>query len=448
MARFLVPWFCCLCLCGQVVQESFQRDPGPLDFIHGEGFEQRILQALAGDALVGLDAQGRVVPRLAQTWEIKGKTIHFELRGDARFSNGSPVTAADVLWTFKAIQQSKNASPSCRSILDKVDINGHGSGVELRSSKPPGRLLFEMAIISIAQKGHPGIGSGPFLLRQSGGEWNFSARPHFLHPRIQGLHFRLIPDEQAQLQNLQKGWLSIGVPPARRDLRPPSGYVEIRQPMNAQVIVWSRAGVEPLRHLEAWRARALPSGALGVRASASHGLFPETLGFPPRAIAGGPRPDPKGQGWQLLYGAGDDTLQRILMAVREEARKDGADLDLRPVETSLLYDRLLTGNYQLVCAMNVFDANPWSVLDLLEPAGAQNFSHWTHRRLEEVVAKLKGPADPAWDELQGIWAEAPTSLPIADFTSIVWVDRRLKVVPSGLGFYLTTPGAAGWTWEP
>ena len=41
-----------------MVEESLPRDPGPLDFIHGDSYEQWILQSLAGDALVGLGSGG------------------------------------------------------------------------------------------------------------------------------------------------------------------------------------------------------------------------------------------------------------------------------------------------------------------------------------------------------------------------------------------------------
>jgi len=29
-----------------------------------------------------------------------------------------------------------------------------------------------------------------------------------------------------------------------------------------------------------------------------------------------------------------------------------------------------------------------------------------------------------------------------------YIDKRLKVEPSPLGLYLTTPGPAGWSWTP
>ena len=86
----------CLCLAstlplgGQMVEESFSRDPGPLDYIQGDSYEQWILQSLAGDALVGIGTNGRVVPRLAVSWKTrKDGTITFTLHPDARFTDGS-----------------------------------------------------------------------------------------------------------------------------------------------------------------------------------------------------------------------------------------------------------------------------------------------------------------------------------------------------------------------
>jgi len=448
MVRFFVPCLFCLCLGAQVVQESFQRDPGPLDFIRGEGFEQRILQSLTGDSLVGVDAEGNPVPRLARSWRIEGRRIRFDLRRDAQFQDGSPVRAEDIVWTFQTIQRMPDASPSAKAILEKVEVQGRGDQVELLSPKPPGRLLLELPALCIAKQECPGTGSGPFVLKKTSGEWRLRARAHFLNPRIQGFCFRLLPDGQALLQNLQKGWLSLGTPPDRPGLTPPASHLELRQPMHAQAIAWSRAGSEPLKHLEVWRTVAFPQGALGPRVQASRGLWPESLGFPPKAMGGGPRPDPRGKRWELLYGAGDEALQRALMAIRSAAQREGAELELKPLDPGLLYDRLLKGDYELACAVNVFEPHPWSVLDLMDSAGALNFSHWSQPRYGEIAAKLESPRDPAWETLQELWAQGPTSLPLVDFTSLLWVDRRLHLTPSSRGIYLSTPGAAGWAWKP
>ncbi len=430
----------------QTVEESFARDPGPLDFIHGAGFEQAILQSLTGDALVGLDAQNKVVPRLSDRWEIKDNVLRFHLRDGMRFMNGSPVRAEDVAWTFQEIQAREDASATKRGVLQGVKITLNGSFVELSSSKPAARLLMELAHLPVTRKGHMDEGSGPFSLVRKGSEWTFTARSHFLKPKISAIHFRLIADDQALLQNLRKGWLSIGVPPARNNLRPPPNMVELRQPTRAQLIVFSQAGMAPLQALEKWRGEAFPENFFSAKAQASRGLWPESLGFPLMKIQAPASPPPKGQHWELLYSAGDELVQRALLALRERARRDGVDLEPKPVEAALLYQRLQKGDFQLASALNIFDPHPWSVLELMEPTGPMNFCGWKDANFAELAVQLDSPQSPAWRDLQKIWAAHPAALPLLDFTSVVWVDKRLKVESSALGLYLTTPGPSGWTW--
>lgn len=448
MRHFLALVLGCLTLSAQVVQESFSRDPGPLDFIRGEGFEQAILQSLTGDSLVGQDAQGKIVPRLAERWEAKAGRLRLWLRKDARFQDGSPVRAADVLWTVQSIQNDPKASPTKKAALDGVRAWVADDGVELESNLPQERLLCNLALVAVARENHADQGSGPFILRLERGEWSLTARQHFLRPRIPGLRFRLIGDDQARLQNLQKGWLSIGVPPARRGLKAPASHRELLQPMHAQLLVWSRVGVAPLQCLERWRGEAIPGDLFGGMAQASRGLLPESLGFQPQRITAKALPPPRGTRWEILYTAGDDMVEKLLLLLRERAKGEGLALEPRPLEAAVLFDRLTRGDFQLACAPNVFEPHPWSVLDLLEPTGGMNFTGWRHPGLGALLPRLTQMRAPVWNELQALWAENPACLPLVDYQTKVWVDRRLNVAPSHLGLYRSTPGAAGWTWIP
>ena len=433
---------------GQMVQEAFAQDPGPLDFVRGEGYEQAILQSLTGDALVGLDASGRVVPRLAASWR-QGKDggLAFRLRPDARFTDGSPARPTDVAWTLRTLQADPQASPTKRAILDGAEVEIRGGQVSIRSPKPAARLLLELARIPIAREGHPDLGTGPFQLRHEHGAWRLLRRDHFLHPRIEGLQFRLLGDSEAMAQALEKGWLSLGVPPARLQAHPPPGYRVVAQPLAYQLVVWSRLGPGPLQALERWRKDAFPPHLLGLGAHPSRGLWPETLGFEPRAIAARPVPLPAGRPLELLYAAGDGPVEKLLMALRARARQDGVELDLRPLDPALLVARLQKGEFGLACFIATFDPEPWSVLEYLEPDGPMNFTGWRHPALAGLVTRLREPGSAAWRDLQALWAQAPGALPLVDFTSILWVDRRLHVTPGPLGLYLGTPGAAGWRWE-
>jgi ABC-type transport system substrate-binding protein len=428
----------------QTVEESFSRDPGPLDFVRGEGHEQAILQSLTGDALVGLDLQGKPIPRLASRWEILPGGIRFHLR-PALFSDGTPVRAEDVLWTLREIQGHEDASPTKRGILQGVRVSGQGHVVELASLKPAERLLRELGRVPIARAGSPSLGSGPYRVERRGSEWFFQARDHFLAPGIKNFHFRLVPDPQGVLQGLRKGWLSIGVPPPRMGLSPPLTHRELIQPTHAQLVVWSRAGGQDLLRLEKWRGEAFPAALLGSTARPSRGLWPESLGFPVRRLKGELQPAP-GLKMELLYSAGDEFVTRLLLALAARAKRDGITLDLIPVEAGLLYQRLQKGEFQLACALVLFDPHPWSVLEYVEPSGPMNFTGWGHADLPGLLNALKAPGSPAWAHLQELWAASARALPVLDFQSVVWVDRRLQVQSSPLGLYMTTPGPAGWSW--
>lgn len=436
------------CASAQMVEESLAADPGPLDFIRGEGYEQWLFQSLAGDALVGLSPAGRLVPRLAQAWSsAPDGTLHFRLRADARFADGQPVTAEDVVWTFREMQRNPGASPTKRAILQGAVVGVQGEQPWLRSPKPPERLLLELARLPIARAGQPGVGSGPFAYRAEPGAWVFRRRDHFLQPQVDGLRFRLLPAADAVTTALRKGWLSIGAPPPGRPQDPPPTHRLLRQPMHAQFVVWSRSGDGPLRLLEAWRRDAFPPGLLGLNAQPSRGLWPETLGFALHQIAAqGPAPEVP-RVLRLAYTAGEPLLEKLLLALRERARRDGYDLRLAPLEQGLLLARLSGGKFDLAGSMVVYDPHPWAVLELLEPGGPMNFTRWTHPALAALLPRLRHPEDSAWRDLQDLWAQHPGALPLLDFQSVLWVDRRLEVTPTPLGLYLSTPGAAGWRWR-
>ena len=429
------------------VQEAFLSDPGPLDFVKGEGQEQFIAQALCGDALIGLSPEGRPVPHLAASWKLVKGGLDLELRPDARFMDGSPVTEQDVAWTVSAIESDAQASITKRSALGDLQVSGKGLHVSLRGSRAPARLLMELWRVPIAKTNQPEMGSGPFHLNREGTDWTFTARKeHFLHPTIPGLHFRLLPEDAGRLVALQKGWLTLGVAPPQPGLRPPSGLAEIIQPTLAQLILFTGPKTPPavLASFARWRKDAFPPGLMGHTYAPAKGLWPTGLGFPEMEP---PTAGPCPKTLELAYTAGDGMVEHLLQALAARAAKEGVSLNLRPMEAGLFLDQLLKGQLSLGAITNVFDPHPWSVLGFLEPGGDLNFTGWADPGAAALFPKLGDPTAPAWRHLQALWAEHPAALPLLDMKSVLWVDRRLQVTPSALGIYLATPGAAGWRWR-
>ena len=62
------------------------------------------------EALTRFDGQGRLVPGVAERWEIRSDGATFWLRENARWSDGSPVTAADFVFSWRHAVDPKTAS--------------------------------------------------------------------------------------------------------------------------------------------------------------------------------------------------------------------------------------------------------------------------------------------------------------------------------------------------
>ncbi|QLG89280.1 peptide ABC transporter substrate-binding protein [Chitinibacter bivalviorum] len=63
------------------------------------------------EGLTAIDASGKVVPGVAESWKrVDDTTWTFKIRKDAKFSNGSPITADDFVYAFRRFIDPKQAS--------------------------------------------------------------------------------------------------------------------------------------------------------------------------------------------------------------------------------------------------------------------------------------------------------------------------------------------------
>ena len=65
------------------------------------------------EGLTSFDQTNKVLPGLAQRWDISsdGKTYTFHLRPGLKFSDGTPITASDVVFTWQRLVDPKTSSP-------------------------------------------------------------------------------------------------------------------------------------------------------------------------------------------------------------------------------------------------------------------------------------------------------------------------------------------------
>jgi peptide/nickel transport system substrate-binding protein len=176
------------------------------------------------DGLVHFDADGRIVPALATSWEqVDPVTVRFRLRPGVRFHNGEPFDAASVRFTLQRHLDPAAGFPGLgfiATIKDAVVVDP--LTVDIVTVMPDSLLLRRLAgfVLVLPPKayGDPGfgrrpVGTGPYrfaewvpgqrvTLERNAEYWNYrQASPD-------GLVFRFVPAEQ-QLELLLKGDLDL-----------------------------------------------------------------------------------------------------------------------------------------------------------------------------------------------------------------------------------------------
>ncbi len=141
----------------------------------------RDLVALLFSGLVRNGSAGTIVPDLAERWSVdaSGKTWTVDLRDDARWHDGEPVTADDVIFTIETMQNPAYTGPGSTS-WSEVTVTASGprrvvfslqtplGGFLQALTQPlaPAHLLADVPIEDLADDpfGRQPVGSGPFAL--------------------------------------------------------------------------------------------------------------------------------------------------------------------------------------------------------------------------------------------------------------------------------------------
>ena len=82
---------------------SLGTEPPSLDSSKSEDGVSGFVLAATNEGLVRLDRRRRIVPAVAERWEIDGLKAVFWLRDDARWQDGSVVTAHDFVYAWRRL---------------------------------------------------------------------------------------------------------------------------------------------------------------------------------------------------------------------------------------------------------------------------------------------------------------------------------------------------------
>ncbi len=196
-------------------------EPPHLDPTAGAaGAIKEVTYANLFEPLLRVDADGRLVPGLAERWSVSedGLTYRFSLRPGARFHDGSAADSADVKFTLDRARaaDSVNAQKAYFTPIASVETPDPKTAV-VTLSRPDGLFLFHMASGDAAivapetaatNKQKP-VGTGPFKFERwvAGDRVVLVRNPDYdgVRPKLDRVSFRFISDPAAQVAALKAG---------------------------------------------------------------------------------------------------------------------------------------------------------------------------------------------------------------------------------------------------
>ena len=443
----------------------------------------QVLRYMLFMPLVRLDADFEYEPYLAESFEMAedGLSLTFRIRDGVRWHDGTPVTAADVVWSIEKYMDPALAFANSQyfQFVDRVEMTDpqtvvvyftepHSDALSdfLEWEPKPKHLLENVA--STEMRNSPfnqnPVGNGPFRFVS----WNpnqqvvFEANPDFVfgRPNLDRVVFRIIPEQTTELTELLTRTIDFirGVPPAEADrvrnsavarlmTYPTRSYVFLA--WNTKNPLFEDARVRRALSMGINRQQIVDALLYGFGSVAVSDVMPfqwqydESLQPWPydpeqasRLLAEAGWTDTNGDGildkdgrpfrFTLETNQGNDLREDIIVIIQNDLARLGVQAQPRLAEWNSLIDRLKRGEFESV-------VSGWSVDFKFDPTetlgcngGVYNYPSYCNPKADSLVqAGLttleEDEALPLWHEYQAIIHQDQP------YTFIYYADERLGV---------------------
>ena len=447
---------------------------------------------------------------LAYHWEYAGAdstALRYRMRSGLRWSDGQPITAGDVVFTYAMLADSQAASPRQDDVaqIDSVRAENDSTVVFYFKRRYP-EMLFASSIPIVPRhvyepagpagiRGHPSLTdpvghvvvSGPFTI----GAWsrgssitlvpnpNFSPKPH-----LERVVIRIVPEATTRLVELRNGTgdfvRSISFEQVPRLLVPGAGLHVERE----QKRFWEFIAYNPAAHpafadpqvrralgmsldvpgiIHALRMEGFTQQAAGPYAPIFRDLFDSTRMKPlPYDTAGAKRildargwRDADGDGirekdgrplrFTLLTNSGNSRRADVSQIIQQQWKRAGVDLRLQQMETNVFYGTLSEKKYDAALG-------GWGVAlsaDLSPFWSAQSpFNVVSYQNADAQRLMQQALAQPTAEKANPLWrAAAERIVQDQPYTWLYYYDQVTVVRDRLKGVRVDSYGAYQNLWE-
>lgn len=387
-------------------------------------------QLLIFDTLIRPDKAGTgLEPGLAESWAVSddGLILTFTLR-DAMFSDGTPVTPEDVIFSLKRAGLDEKSQWK-RFFNPIVDFKIDGKKVILTLDKPftpafNNLALFAAAILPeklVTAQGdaffeHP-VGSGPFMLTDwtRGSKVDLTKNPHYWQkgkPGVETVELAIVPEPTSRVLRLEAGEVDVILDPPLNQIadlgkkdgivtgstipyrgdfvllnntREPFDKIEVRQALNYAIdkdqlvkgILFGKGEVA---------ATAMPVMTYADKALAPYPYDPAKAR---EMLAAAGYPD--GFSTKLLVDSGNAAHRNIAVALQAMLAQVGVKAEIQMIEGGTMWTTTKSGDYDMSLSYATSDTiDPDQLVGFLavnpERANAYH-TQWKNDRLNELYAQ-------------------------------------------------------------
>lgn len=424
-------------------------------------------------------------PRLATSWETSpdGRAVTFKLRPNVQWHDGTPFTAADVVFSINRVKDKSTGSPF-EPLVDSISaVHAVDPGtVRVTLAEPSPPLLANLAAVQIVSEHSIGtiatkpIGTGPFrFVSWAPGDHirveKFGAYYMQGRPKIDVLEWKIIPDSQTRLAALQDGSVQLVALAEGKDVKQAQSFDQIQIITTKPYILYENFNINTKR---------APFTDKGVRQALAYAIDRESyaktvwFGFarptdnpvPPEMPAylpgsSGTYKFDLGKTAMLLEQAGFSkshplkmeiltivgfaSLKSMALLLQDNLNSLGHNITVRELDAPVWYDRFVTRtDFDItVDNFNTVPEDPAGMFNSPNLAPASNVNLWNPAGYADLVNKAATEIDKAkrialYQELQKMILEEMPQITV-DHLPLFFLGSKsvsgLVIGPSGIDDY-------------
>lgn len=391
------------------------------------------------DVLVRVDKAGKeLLPGLAESWEASadGLTYTFHLR-DAKFSDGTPVTAEDAAYSLTRIRDSELSlwsdsykiikdiqTPDAKTVV--ITLNGPSAPFLSTLAMPGASIVSKAAMEAMGEEAfaEKPVGSGAFMVTEwrRGDRVILAKNPNYWDAAsvsLDGVEWISVPDDNTRMLAVQAGELDAAI------FVPFSRVAELKQDPNLTVVIdpSTREDHLLLNHehppLDNPKVREAIDLAIDKQAIVDTVLFGQgevansyvpkgalyhsddngARGYDPeKAKALLAEAGAKGATLNYVVNAGNEVDEQIAVLLQQQLAAVGLTANLQKMDPSQTWDMLVNGEYDvsvMYWTNDILDPDQKTTFVLGHDVNMNYMTRYQNETVKQLVADARLEMDPA-----------------------------------------------------